>query len=125
MPNSASICSYASTTCVSAARFCTAFSLRHCAAALLDDPAYGALLIPLSRAHNIPLMLDIAAMGKKAGKPVGIVWLSQWLEGHGIADFEACPDLFVFRSMQSCCAAIAAWHARWHAHVESADSDGW
>ena len=84
-------------------------SLLQCAKALLDDPAYGMLLIPLSRVHNVELFLEIGKLGRHAGKPVGIVWLSQWLEGPGIADLEADPGLFVFRSAQNCLAAVAAW----------------
>jgi acyl-CoA synthetase (NDP forming) len=84
-------------------------SLLQCAKALLEDPAYGMLLIPLSRVHNVELFLEIGKLGRDAAKPVGIVWLSQWLEGPGIADLEADPGLFVFRSAQNCLAAVAAW----------------
>lgn len=86
-------------------------SLLQCAKALLADPAYGMLLIPLSRVHNVQLFLDIGQLGHAAGRPVCIVWLSQWLEGPGIADLEAHPGLSVFRSAHSCLAAVAAWRA--------------
>jgi acetyl-CoA synthetase len=86
-------------------------TLLQSAKALLQDPAFGVLLIPLSRVHNVQLFLDIGKLGREAGKPVGIVWLSQWLEGPGIADLEADPGLFIFRSARNCLSAIASWRA--------------
>jgi acyl-CoA synthetase (NDP forming) len=38
--------------------------------------------------------------------------MSGWREGPGSEIFEANPDLIVFRSLDSCFAAVAAWHRR-------------
>jgi len=35
--------------------------------------------------------------------------MSQWLEGPGTKEAEAEPDLALFRSLDSCFAALAAW----------------
>jgi acyl-CoA synthetase (NDP forming) len=40
------------------------------------------------------------------------VWLSEWLQGPGAEDYERDERIPVFRSMERCFAAIAAWHAR-------------
>jgi acyl-CoA synthetase (NDP forming) len=43
---------------------------------------------------------------------VALVWLSEWLQGPGAEDYERDERIPVFRSMERCFAAIAAWHAR-------------
>jgi acyl-CoA synthetase (NDP forming) len=42
---------------------------------------------------------------------VALVWLSEWLQGPGSGDYEADEKIPLFRSMERCFAAIAAWHA--------------
>ena len=89
-------------------------SLRACAGALLADPAYGALVVPVvysyaPRSARIPLLAELA---RAAGKPVCSVWLTEFLGGPGARETEAEPDLAWFRSMERCFATLAAWHAR-------------
>ncbi len=89
-------------------------SLRDCMAALLADPAYGALLLPNGFAYDVAtprfrLLDDLAARHGKVGC---VVWTSQWLECPGAREAEATERVALFRSMDRCMAAIAAWQAR-------------
>ncbi len=83
-----------------------------CAHAMLADTRIGALVVPWGRTIQGDVLARLGAAGKDAGKPVCIVWMSQWLEGHGAADAMADPGIALFRSMDSCFAALAAWHGR-------------
>ncbi len=87
-------------------------SLARCAGSLLQDPAYGILLYPVVYANETsagrqPMFDRLAA---DAGKLVGLVWLSQWLEGPGAATAEAHPNLVMFHSMDRAFATLAHWH---------------
>ncbi len=89
-------------------------SFRACAAAVLDDPAYGAMIAPLVYAYGptvarVPVMSGLA---QAAGKIVCSVWLAEWPGGPGAFETAADPHVALFRSMESCAAAIAAWHRR-------------
>jgi acyl-CoA synthetase (NDP forming) len=52
---------------------------------------------------------NYAEAARRAGKPVILLWLTEWLEGPGAVEFEACPDVVLFRSMDRAFRAIAAW----------------
>jgi acetyl-CoA synthetase len=89
-------------------------SLPACMTALLEDDHFGALIVPVVYAGpatiaRVPLYSRLA---RESGKPVCSVWLAEWMEGPGARESEA--DFFtpLFRSMDRCFAAIAAWHAR-------------
>jgi acetate---CoA ligase (ADP-forming) len=88
-------------------------SLIACCRALLDDPAYGALVLPQVMAlpvqtpARVPLLSDLA---ERAGKPIGIIWQTEWLEGPGAALYENDPHVALFRSARRCFATLAAWH---------------
>src|SRR6185437_11898057 len=89
-------------------------SFRACCLAVLDDPAYGALVTPLVYAYaptveRLPVMSGLAA---RSGTIVCNVWLSEWSAGPGARESEADPHIALFRSMEGCFAALAAWHAR-------------
>ncbi len=89
-------------------------SLPACADALMDDPNFGAMVIPMVFAgplsgSRVPYY---NALSRRAGKPVINVWLTEWLEGTGSAAMEADPATAIFRSMDRCFATLAAWHAR-------------
>jgi acyl-CoA synthetase (NDP forming) len=89
-------------------------TFRGCCRALLADPQYGVLVVPSTVAvmetakDRVPQMAEIA--GEQA-KPVVLVWLSEWLQGPGSAEYERNEKIPVFRSMERCFAAIAAWQA--------------
>jgi acyl-CoA synthetase (NDP forming) len=89
-------------------------SLARCCRALLADPQYGVLVVPATVAimetakDRVPAM---SAIAREQPKPVALVWLSEWLHGPGAEDYEKDERIPVFRSMERCFAAIAAWHA--------------
>jgi acyl-CoA synthetase (NDP forming) len=89
-------------------------SLGKCCRALLADPQYGALVLSITSATHeivesrVKLMNELVA---EQPKPVALVWLSEWLQGPGVQNYEAMPRVALFRSTGRCFAAIAAWHA--------------
>jgi acyl-CoA synthetase (NDP forming) len=88
-----------------------------CCRALLDDPQYGALLCAMSVATkevSNARSATIAALAREQPKPVSVVWVSEWLQGPGSEAYEADDKVGLFRSLDRCYAAIAAWQ-RWHA----------
>ncbi|MEI7783135.1 MAG: acetate--CoA ligase family protein [Betaproteobacteria bacterium] len=89
-------------------------SLQACGDALMSDPTFGAVVIPLVYAYgNTASRVKIFSdMAKKHGKAACYVWLSQWLDGTGARDAEHDDRLALFRSMDRCFATLAAWHGR-------------
>lgn len=89
-------------------------SLPACADAMLDDPAYGALVIPMvfSGALSGSRVPYYNRLARRTGKPVINVWLTEWLEGNGATQMESDPSVVLFRSMDRCFATLAAWHRR-------------
>jgi acetyl-CoA synthetase len=89
-------------------------SLRACADALFADPAYGALILPNGYAYDFatPRFAMLGELAEKHGKAACVVWTTQWLEGPGAREAEAEPRVALFRSMDRCLAAVAAWQAR-------------
>jgi len=83
--------------------------LRGVVEALLDDPAIGALVCPWGKAYRSDNIAFLGEAARRSGKPVCLVWMSQWLEGPGVVEAEAEPDVAVFRSLDACFAALAAW----------------
>lgn len=80
-----------------------------CARALLADPAFSALVLPVSRAINVPMFKALGEEARRLGKLVCVVWLSGWLDGPGTKEFEADPNLALFRSPEACASAMSAW----------------
>jgi acetyl-CoA synthetase len=89
-------------------------SLRACADALCADPAYGAVVLPNGYAYDFatPRFALLGQLAAQHGKAAAVVWLTEWLEGPGARAAEANPQVGVFRSMDRCFAALAAWQAR-------------
>src|SRR6185503_15863264 len=87
-----------------------------CCRALLEDPQYGVLLCAMSvAAHETgsARAATIAALAREQPKAVSVVWVSEWLQGPGSEGYEADDRVGMFRSLDRCYAAIAAWQ-RWH-----------
>lgn len=87
-----------------------------CCRALLDDPQYGALLCLMSVAtHEVASARSatIAQLAREQPKAVSVVWVSEWLQGPGSESYEADEKVALFRSMDRCFGAIAAWQ-KWH-----------
>ncbi|MCC5986171.1 MAG: CoA-binding protein [Pararhodobacter sp.] len=83
--------------------------LTRCAEILLSDRAVDALVIPWGKAWDSGQFAALSALASVAGKPICLVWMSQWLEGPGALQVEAEPRLSLFRSMESCMAALGSW----------------
>ncbi|MFH5924374.1 acetate--CoA ligase family protein [Roseomonas xinghualingensis] len=89
-------------------------SLRDCLGALFEDPTYGAVILPNGFAYDVAtprfrLMGELAACHGKTGC---VVWTTQWLDGPGAREAESEEHVTLFRSMDRCMAAIAAWQAQ-------------
>ncbi len=85
-----------------------------CVGALLDDPNYTAVVVPMvfaspATAVRLPVYDEIA---KRTGKPVISIWVSDWLEGPGSTETELTEHVPLFRSMDRAFAMIAAWIRR-------------
>ena len=89
-------------------------SLMDCADALLSDLNYGALVYgcPYAYAPATERLPHLSALAGRHGKPICAVWLTQYLEGPGSEVIERDPNIAMFRSMDRCFAALAAWTAR-------------
>jgi acyl-CoA synthetase (NDP forming) len=91
-------------------------SYTKCCRALLEDPQYGVLVCAMSVAAQETGSIRkaiIASLAREQAKPLAVVWVSEWLQGPGSDAFEADDRLGMFRSLDRCYAAIAAWH-EWH-----------
>ncbi len=88
--------------------------LPRCANAMMDDPAYGAMMVPMVYSTPMtPVRLPMYAdVGHRAGKPMIMTWMSDWLEGPGAIEVEQNMGLCLFRSMDRAFTTIAAWHKR-------------
>jgi acyl-CoA synthetase (NDP forming) len=95
-------------------------SLGACAGALLSDPQYGVLVSPMTYGYQAsasrPLVYN--ALAKEHGKMACIAWQTEWQEGPGVVDANQCERVALFRSMNACFAALAAW--QWRAEKRAA-----
>ena len=89
-------------------------SMPACSDALLSDAAYGALVVPQTLAFEMyKSRLDSLGMQSELhGKITCSVLISNWLQGPGTLEAERNPHVALFRSMDRCFRAIAAWHHR-------------
>ena len=85
-----------------------------CANALLNDSQYGVLVSPMTYGSapsaKRPLVYDDLA--KRHGKMACVVWQTEWQDGPGVVEANQCERLALFRSMNACFSALAAWHWR-------------
>jgi acyl-CoA synthetase (NDP forming) len=83
-----------------------------CMNAMLADPQYAAIVMPVVY-HNpttTPLrMAAMAPLAKAAGKPICIAWIPESLEGPGPVAVDTSADLSLFRSMRRLMKALALW----------------
>jgi len=84
-------------------------SLLDCAQALLEDPAYAALVIPWGRSQRAAMLTELGALGLRQRKPVCVVWMSPYVEADVQTLAERHPGLAAFRSLDHCLAALACW----------------
>lgn len=90
-----------------------------CAKAMMDDPVYGALILPQVTAgqtladQRCPV---VSRLAQESGKPVCIIWLSDWLEGPGAATYARDERIGFFRDTERCFKTLAQWHT-WHSQL--------
>jgi len=97
-------------------------SLNVCAGGFLADPNYAALIVPMTygsmqSAARIPVYERLAG---EAGKIACVAWQTEWLEGPGVKEAEACGNVALFRSMSALFAALKAW--TWRADKRAAET---
>jgi acyl-CoA synthetase (NDP forming) len=89
-------------------------SLGICANALLGEEQYGILVSPMTygsvASAKRPLVYN--ELAKQHGKMACVAWQTEWQDGPGVVDANQCDRVALFRSMNACFAAIAAWHWR-------------
>ena len=89
-------------------------SLIDCAGGFLEAPEYGTFVIPHIFALEASLR-RIQVVDELAGqhaKVVCVPWIGAWTEGVGAREMTEAPNTVMFRSMDRCFGAIAAWR-RW------------
>jgi acyl-CoA synthetase (NDP forming) len=91
-----------------------------CAGALLSDPQYGVLVAPMTYGYAAsakrPLVYNDLA--KKHGKMACVAWQTEWQDGPGVIESNQCERVALFRSMNACFSALAAW--QWRADKRAA-----
>jgi len=80
--------------------------------AFMGDDSYGAMVVPHVFAYDpsterFKVYSEAAA---RHGKIACVAWVSEHLEERGALVVERDPHLALFRSMERCFAALAAWH---------------
>ncbi len=87
-------------------------SLPACAHALLEDPAFGALVVPSVYASPaaVARVAQYGQWARRHGKPVVSVWLAEFLATEDARAMEAEAGVPLVRSMDRCFATLAAWH---------------
>ncbi|MGE0415904.1 MAG: acetate--CoA ligase family protein [Acetobacteraceae bacterium] len=95
-------------------------SLGACAGALLGDPQYGVLVSPMTYGYapSAKRPLVYSDLAKQHGKMSCVVWQTEWQEGPGVVDANQAERVALFRSMNACFGALAAWH--WRADKKAA-----
>lgn len=83
-----------------------------CMDAMLGDPAYAAVVMPVVYSHPMTTAGRIAAvqpLAARHGKPVVIAWLPERLEGPGAEAADQSADVALFRSMRRAMQALRLW----------------
>jgi len=95
-------------------------SLRACGEALMADAAFGALVVPQPVAFDfhIPRIAAFSELSAKYDKITCNVLVSQWPQGPATREAEEDAHVALFRSMERCFSALAAWHRR-HARISA------
>ena len=95
-------------------------SLGICAGALLGDSQYGVLVSPMTYGYapSAKRPLVYSELAKQHGKMSCVVWQTEWQDGPGVVDANQADRVALFRSMNACFAALAAW--QWRADKRAA-----
>jgi acetate---CoA ligase (ADP-forming) len=89
-------------------------SLGICANALLSDPQYGVLVSPMTYGYapSAKRPQVYSELAERHGKMACVVWQTEWQDGPGVVEANQCDRVALFRSMNACFAALAAWQWR-------------
>jgi acetyl-CoA synthetase len=95
-------------------------SLGICADALLSDSQYGVLVSPLTYGYapSAKRPQVYSALAEQHGKMACVVWQTEWQDGPGVVEANQCNRVALFRSMNACFSALAAW--QWRADKRAA-----
>lgn len=88
--------------------------------AFCDDPGFGAVVVPLTFAHEASSGLRAPYLAEVAGEsatPLAAVWMNEWLEGPGSDVLDGDDSVMVFRSPNRCMWTIRQW-LDWHARTD-------
>ncbi|GAA0572619.1 acetate--CoA ligase family protein [Craurococcus roseus] len=83
-----------------------------CMDAMLADPQYGVVVMPVVYSHHATTAGRMESMrphARKHGKPVCIAWMPEQLEGPGAVAADSAPELPLFRSTRRLMNAIRLW----------------
>ena len=83
-----------------------------CMDAMLADPQYGVVVMPVVYSHHATTAGRMESMrphARKHGKPVCIAWIPEQLEGPGAVAADSAPELPLFRSTRRLMNAIRLW----------------
>ena len=82
--------------------------------AMLTGDTYGAMVAPLTSLseRGVEIRRGASAVGARLKKPICTPFIGGWIGGRGAIETEQDPNFQWFSSMDSCYAAIAAWHRR-------------
>lgn len=84
--------------------------LTRCTEILLSDPGVDVLVLPWGKAWDSGQFAQMSDLAQRFGKPICLIWMSQWLEGPGAFAVETVPGLILFRGMDRCMHALGQWH---------------
>jgi len=84
-------------------------SILGCIEALLEDDRFDAVVLMWGKAWISPSFNNMSELAQRYKKPVCLAWMSQWGDGPGSTEGEKLPHVALFRSLDSCMAAIKAW----------------
>jgi acyl-CoA synthetase (NDP forming) len=88
--------------------------------AMLIGDTYGAMVLPQTSlsAGILSRRSPTGPVGAKLGKPICLPLIGGWVGGYGTDEAEADPAFSWFYSLDSCYAALAAWHRRDDRRIE-------
>ena len=88
--------------------------------AFCDDPAFGAVVVPLTFVHEATTGVRaryLAEVAAESTTPLAAVWMNEWLEGPGSQDLDGDSSVAIFRSPARCMWTIRQW-MDWHARTD-------
>ena len=83
-----------------------------CIIAFAEDPAFGAVVVPMMSAYKPPTVdraKYLCELAKKLNKPICVVWMSEWYEGPGSEVYDQSNEVCMFRSMERCITTLKSW----------------